>query len=1251
MDPFFSNLLIFTLGKLIADPVTEIVSSYFKREQAELQYKAQLELEKLRGEANIALLERKSREAEKMFKLVKEKELELHRLQFEHQKEIIEHTVKNDLEKKDWELALKDFPVKLRPTQLLRAPDSLLLIVKHKTQNNKILDGEDTSINESRRVSIDHRLSQFLQNGYGLGQTHPIMFLQGSWIDPAQSGQTATLALHSYLKSRPTVFIEYEIIETEVILNIAYWRANEEKDHFSTFASFPIFVSEEFLSENADIAENHGVDIIFQHRLHSLQTLAIGIIADIYYMINGNAMPLLPARIPDIADIDEDPYIIEAANKVFTGYLYVLSEMKKLTPHRAAEISLDISEKLKRMSNLEPAKEFYDFSLKTFIEVRGVPFDDNTDLLDQAAEVHFDYDEAFFAKAKSIRRVFLEENIEERPQKSINYLSYSTSFEDRLRMAKDALNNILQSANNLRSSSPEDLDVFLKDFSIDGLLNSIQKSLKDLENPVFRIVPVGVTNSGKSTLTGAIIGRNLLPRGSGEVSMSVLRFIHRPSGLLVREIWSPVNENDEETVIETSYDGELGSRDEEVAKYLKSKMTEYAANGFVQGSPFPRFEIETPLLPGVWREMFALPENVSFEFADVPGYNSTDNNDRNLAIIQQEIGGNFCVFILDWNTANTDKDENLLAVIRETLDVTGADEESIIFILNKFDDRDDSDSADDVTRRLTQFRKALRKKLKLDFEPEVLTMSGRLWFYGQVGWGPSSPQEAPSATSEMRDRMLKSLLKDEAKIIHQIEEGDERYEWTYEKLIKQRGKELSLEDYHYLLNEIVYSESGAKAFCQTISEKIRQRCASLVIRPLVNNVLRQSQTFLAAVNKRHKDAQIQSRDEITDEIKLIRKCIKDLKESVSTKASEIEDIALNVIPKLGGESLMGEYDKAYEKYGENLRAFTEITKNLKTDLADNVAKPLRNFKQDAPIPKQWLDVLQKKSAESLYQAAKNYFTLTAGRYKMINSQQMEFSSQPSVTSTNYIIRCEEAYGALIKQIEKAMNERCRFELQKCLSRVAAESQGILDTFYETIKEKANEIVKDIDLINALLAGIQPELIIETLMDISMKGKKKSERKAEQRQTLVTETAVVKTVVRATADSFRSIWRRLTYDTRTDDLFKTITKNVYRNREHTVSRLPNQEGMQNQVNEMFESYTNELRENLMAWLTKLLKDYALSVTETSQLLSDSLSSALEQQRAKSETQRLDEIERWKTLTPILRQGTSSVRSLQISIEYG
>jgi hypothetical protein len=1223
-------------------PVVKLLSEPFERKRQGRETKAREDLAKLQREANLAQQQGQFEHAKELFEMARHKELEFQRIQFENQRALARETSALALDREDAVAAQKGFPLHLTPTQVLQSPDALLVVTRYGVIPS--IDGPPTDGSKymARVRDLDTQLSLFLQDGYRSdSNTHGTLLLEGAWRSHSLSGQSAVIALHSFLKSRATLFLEQQIVRGQILVNVSHWGPGAEKFSFFTFSRFPFDPSD---------------DERFRRRVEALFSLASGTAADMRYLFNDGAEALLlPGKLPELISDEEDEVIAEGVSKVLDSYRSAFENLAETTPHRAAEHALDVARQLTKLRDKSHARCFLTLSLKIFLKSRGSASIEGTsisELLNAVTLIQFDHDAAYFNEAKALRRVLLGDELDAESTVSLKSLPAATdlTFEQKLDDARESVAGITSAVEALCARSPEDLE----GYEAGELIQTLRLSTEGLKAPTFRMVPVGVTSSGKSTLIGAVIGRALVPRGIEELSVGVLRFIHRPDGLKLRQAWPSPN-GGQERIEEQEFEGEMGTRDAELAEALKRIMTGYRENGYEQGEPFPRIEIETSMLPGNWREMFALPPGVGFEFVDVPGLNSTDNRDKNLATIQAAIRGSFCVFIFDWYDTGKDRAARLLSTIKEMLNDTNADPESVVFVLNKFDGRDLADSPEDIARRIESFSQMLQSSLKLDAKPDIVTMSTRLWFNAQVAWGPNEPDSKPSIPAPVRQNWFKALRTDDTGTVMKMNAA--RRAWfvnTFQIMDETPALDLSEDDFRRLMREIIYPESGAEEFCRRVADRVRRRCISLVIKPIVLDSLRKTEAFLTAVRKRYKDAQLEKADEITDEIERIRRCTATLNRLINEEAKSFEMLSIQTL-KLAATRKGEKEEEFYQEWakrGIDLPIFFETMTALRKDLAENLAKPLRAYTigQNAPLP--WLAVLSKERAHKLHECANEYFKRLL-IYKKRGSDRLSLecavlsSLSEDSEQKKQVARAEQAYKTLLGQLRLALSERCNYILQRRLGDIAAQSQKLLDHFYERIKQLVTETVSNSDLIEIMLAGRQPPPVIELIENQSFEAESAAQKKKEVKTVAEEEVAKIRTAVKKTGDAFKFLWRKAR-GAGTEDLFQEVKKTVYYEREYEVSVLPSDEGIEEQVNKVFDKHADNLQERLLQWFSGLLTEYAASLTEAAEKVSATLSEGLREQLRKSSGERQHEIEQWKELAGELGNGLNWFRVLQISM---
>jgi GTP-binding protein EngB required for normal cell division len=1233
--------------------LTNTINQFLSKSRQEEQINAQNELAQLREKAAQALQRGQQKHAEKMFRQARQKELNLTRLQLENQIELANHSTANARENIDFNLALTNFPLNLTPLQILNSPDALAVITNHGPL--PALDGppSDGAGYLTRARELDVNLSLFLQNGYGSGDpAHRTLFFEGSWKNRSMTGQTAAAALYSFLKSRAAVYVEYQAIKDEIFVNVAHWAPGSDSFDYFTFARF---------------GYSAGQRETATKRIAALQALAAGATADMHALTRSHASPALPRRLAEIVNGDGDEVVREAAEQVLAAYRSALRVVAESTPERATDLALEMAEDLLAFPDKRYAEQFLVASLGMFIEARGAALPsaiEVSDVLDHAVSLGLPLDQPYFARARGLRQHLFDKGWDSELVARALPVAVPQSFSERLAQTREALEQIREGVENITRLCPEDLDAFLQGdgaaegLTTAGLVAEIDHSLEGLRTPTFRMVPVGVTNAGKSTLIGSIIGRDLLPRGSGEVSRGVLRFIHAPGEFSVQEVFSPGEEGGEDVVKSVPLRDGLETPDEKIAAYLKEKMVTFSESGAREGEQFPRVEIRTPMLPGVWRTMFELPPEVSFEVADVPGLNSTDNNDHNLAIIQEEVRGSFCLFVLDWNTTDKERDEMLLQTVKDMLEATGADRESVIFVINKFDALTRDDLKADIERRLNSFRATLRRGLALREDPEIITMSSLTWFYGQVAWGPSPLDDAPVAAPAVRARMLEGLVADSG-TIRKLPKGDARRLWFRDKIEDGSPDELTDDDLRRLLNEIIYPESGAALFRERIADRVRRRCASLVIRPVVSRAWRMAETFMARVQQRSKHAQLIGTEKITDEIERIRNCTDALRAAIDTESKSFAEAASLTVQAFGsmsqGRAKSKKPDEVVQGFelwlknkDVNVSDFGAIVADLSKELRIKIARPLRDFQPGQALPNYWRELLRKSRAESLHRAAGDYFE----RLKLYSATDDELRKEYAVRDhdTAGLARIKEAtalYDELLKQLRMAVNERCDYFIQMKLARMLENAQRLLDSFYDFVGEKAKEVVGDVDLTAAILAGKQPPPIYERQISLEIATKSLAQLNPEDRLVEEQETAIIRSTVRVAGDSFRWLKRKI-FGGSTQDLFQTVTKTVYHERGHSVSYLPSGAGLEEQANKGFDEKEQELSRQLSVWLEGLLNSYAEVLSSASAEVSASMTAALHEQLRQTTDEHRRGIDEWKKLNGDLRNCFALLGNLERAV---
>ncbi len=248
-------------------------------------------------------------------------------------------------------------------------------------------------------------------------------------------------------------------------------------------------------------------------------------------------------------------------------------------------------------------------------------------------------------------------------------------------------------------------------------------SLTRLKNPNFTIATIGTTSSGKSTIVNALIGRKIAPIEAGEMSGGVLTIKHS------KEFKLSVAET-EAAQWETGTWENL--RDLEIYDRIRNKvMFPYHQARQKQELIAPQVTAYVPILPAEDSSLLGLPEGIGIELIDLPGLKSIQDRD-NLKIIQQQVHKAFSLVALDYLQVDDCHRKRLLEELKKVVEYLQGRTDSMIFILNRVDQRGQDDIA--IADRIKQLQLEIQETLNLKELPDIIPLCGRfLYHWGRCG--------------------------------------------------------------------------------------------------------------------------------------------------------------------------------------------------------------------------------------------------------------------------------------------------------------------------------------------------------------------------------------------------------------------------------------------------------------------------------------------------------------------------------------
>lgn len=431
----------------------------------------------------------------------------------------------------------------------------------------------------------------------------------------------------------------------------------------------------------------------------------------------------------------------------------------------------------------------------------------------------------------------------------------------------------------LVATSPE----VIADEAIREMLDKFRKAHAEatarLDEPMLSIAMIGTTSSGKSTIVNALTGRRIAPIEAGEMSGGVLVLRESSKRTLVVE-------GDEHSPWE--YGEWRGLTDE--ATYDKVRdgvMKPYHAARRDRWCEAPRVLTEGPLLPARDATLLGLSEHVGVEFIDLPGLKSVQDHD-NLKVIQSRVHKSVNLVALDYMQSDENQRKKLLEELRRTVEFLGGRTTSMIFILNRVDQRGDDDEP--LPARIKLLQEEIQHVLGLDEIPVVIPFEARLLYRAQCAWGPSS-EDAPSADSSHRIQHMQALFKECAATLEVHAEADEELEdWLLSLKRKSRkGQEVPVEDLRRLVL-LAQEWSGGSNLWACLKEKVEESFAELIIAPILSALLDSHTAMIGQISNISNIKQIDSKKELEESRQQLAKLQRTLKTEVEQQHRRFRDL-------------------------------------------------------------------------------------------------------------------------------------------------------------------------------------------------------------------------------------------------------------------------------------------------------------------------------------------------------------------------
>jgi GTPase SAR1 family protein len=621
------------------------------------------------------------------------------------------------------------------------------------------------------------------------------------------------------------------------------------------------------------------------------------------------------------------------------------------------------------------------------------------------------------------------------------------NIESKLNNTRNLLQELGNSVSSLVNSSPDVFHDSGIQTRLQEFLTVFEEAVQRLENPSFRIATLGTTSSGKSTIVNALIGRKIAPIEAGEMSGGVLTLKHsQEHRLMIAETEDAAWDTGEWT----------GLSDEDLYQRIRTVMHSYHEARKKREYVAPQVTAHVPLLPACDASLLGLPNGIGVELIDLPGLKSVQDR-TNLATIQKQVNKAFSLVALDYMQVDDDHRKRLLEELKKVVEYLQGRTDSMIFILNRVDQR----GADDLplSVRIDKLREEIKEVLSLPELPDVLPFNARLLYYAQCAWGSGAFNEPSVMNQEIRLKLLKAMFQDCAGVIR-LNTNENRDVKNWFRNIEDRVEDNEAIDDETMRKLLRYSLewSGGKELWDCFRGRVQESFAELVILPALLDVfdnydaLAKTLDVLIQARKIYNQEQVErEREKLAKVRKSLQKCIEKIDGEFKTEIEQLIEELKSDDPKTRIKIKQDAEKKGRKGFSVIFDAVAEVEGDLTTSLIVPVRDSLKNNQGAFELRDKLREVTLPSLAEDISKA-----------YDNVSRRLSKFSPQ-----SEYLVKRvradddkgkkelehDERYVRLLYHtMRQAISVRAEFVLQGKAKQIEQDLESLVDEKIKKLKD-------------------------------------------------------------------------------------------------------------------------------------------------------------------------------------------------------
>lgn len=654
--------------------------------------------------------------------------------------------------------------------------------------------------------------------------------------------------------------------------------------------------------------------------------------------------------------------------------------------------------------------------------------------------------------------------------------------------------------------------------------------------------------------------------------------------------------------------------DEDLYQRIRTVMHSYHDARKKREYVAPQLTAYVPILPACDASLLGLPNNIGVELIDLPGLKSVQDR-TNLATIQKQVNKAFSLVALDYMQVDDVHRKRLLEELKKIVEYLQGRTDSMIFILNRVDNR----GADDLplSVRVDKLREEIKDVLSLPELPDVLPFNARILYYAQCAWGSGSFNEPSLINQELRLKLLKAMFQDCAGVIKlNTKENRDLKNWFRD--IEDRVEDNEAIDDETLRKILHYSLewSGGKELWDCFRRRVQKSFAELVILPALLEVFNNYESLSDNLDILIKTRKINNQEQVEQEREKIAQIRQDLQKNIKKLGKEFKTEIEQLIEGLKNDdpkSRIKIKQDADKKGRKGFSIIFDAVAEVEGDLTKVLIVPVRDSLKKNQGAFELRDKLREVTLPSLADNISKAYDNVSRRLSKF-SQQSEYLVKrvraDDDKGTKELEHDERYVRILYYNMREAITKRAEFVLQGKAQQFEQALESLVDVQVNSLKVCLSASnFSAINIEKAAISNLRKKLAqnLPTLPEkfFELPDAIKQNR-SQQREVVGTKTEYetrTKTEDQSYTESYKDGSCFFSTKTRTKtrpvtrNYEEAVTRNIYEDIEYVELFLPSPDLMAKQWSSGIAKNKASLWDILCGWIFKRL-DYVSSIFEES-----------------------------------------------------